>query len=236
MKQYKFFSFGLLFYCTVITVALVVLIQSLGGWRYIYFKVTHNTGATATRVARMEVFDILPVEKDSIVMLGASNMAQAEWHELFNSTRIRNRAISGDTAHAMLQRVDSILRHEPEKLFIMAGANDLFNTNDVHASLNRVLQLIGYVADRSESTTIYVQSILPVNNRISKYWIDNRSIEYINDHVRKYCLDRGIHYIDVASLFKDQSGELAERYTYDGVHINGIGYVIWQKKLSEFIG
>lgn len=235
MKGARFFLAVLFLYALLVSAALAVLVQSLGGWQYIYFKVTHNAGATATRVSRMEVFDMLPVDENSIVMLGDSNLAQPEWQEMFGSCDIRNRAISGDTAVGMLGRVDYIIANNPKKIFIMAGTNDLFNTKDAALTVSNVLALVKHVLDKRDSTTVYLQSILPVNNEISKHYIENEKIQYVNAELKKYCGVNGVEFIDIGTLLQDEQGNLATKFTYDGVHVNGLGYIVWKNALSKYM-
>ncbi len=63
--------------------------------------------------------------KAEIVMLGDSLINHAEWRDLFPSKIIANYGISGDTTAGVLDRIDSIYKINPTKVFIMVGINDL---------------------------------------------------------------------------------------------------------------
>jgi len=229
-------SLGLLvIYSLVVTFALHSIVSALGGWQYVYFKVTHHVGATATRVARAEVFEALPITEESIVFLGDSNMAQAEWGELFPQHRVHNRGISGDTSVCMLNRVDPLLSGHPKKLFVMAGTNDLLNTNDPDLTFKRLKRLIQHMLQRAQGTEIIVKGILPVNNSISSFWIDNSVIHLTNQRLSAFCHEQGLTFIDTASYFIDPNNELNKKYTYDGVHLNGIAYLKWRSILSNYL-
>lgn len=235
VKKYRLMTITSVAYASVLTVVFFILIQALGGWRYIYFKATHGAGATATKVARAEVFDFCPIQEDAIVFLGDSITAQAEWHELMPGKRVLNRGISGDTANAMVERVGPLLATNPNKIFLMVGINDLIITNDPDITFLRIQSLLQYITDNCSQTELIVQGLLPVNNSISKYWTNPENIFYINEMLKSYCESREIEYIDTASHFVGPLNELPVKYSYDGLHLNGIGYMKWKTILEQHL-
>jgi lysophospholipase L1-like esterase len=58
-------------------------------------------------------------------MLGDSLTAFVQWPDLFPDTSIANRGIAGDTIKDIAARIGPIIRMRPERVFIMAAANDL---------------------------------------------------------------------------------------------------------------
>lgn len=74
---------------------------------------------------RASLFDELKVEQSDIIFLGNSITNGAEWAELFNNYSVKNRGISGDTCEGVYDRLESILRGHPRKVFLLIGINDL---------------------------------------------------------------------------------------------------------------
>ena len=74
---------------------------------------------------RASHFRSLVSKKKCIVFLGDSLSDGAEWSELFSRQDILNRGISGDTSTGVLDRLDEVVRHQPKKIFLLIGINDI---------------------------------------------------------------------------------------------------------------
>jgi len=74
---------------------------------------------------RAALFDSLGVDSADIVLLGNSLTNGGEWDELLGMPNAVNRGISGDTTEGIADRLGSITRGKPAKIFLMAGVNDV---------------------------------------------------------------------------------------------------------------
>lgn len=70
-------------------------------------------------------FEVLPVLPGDTVFLGDSITEGGSWHELFPSSRVRNRGIGGEVTTGVLGRVNQISRGAPSQVFLLIGTNDL---------------------------------------------------------------------------------------------------------------
>ncbi|MBF0519428.1 MAG: hypothetical protein HQK92_06875 [Nitrospirae bacterium] len=189
---------------------------------------------------RTTVFDVLPTDNDSIVFFGDSITHFCEWSELFSDRRIKNRGIGGDTTEELLQRVHQIIDMKPKKVFIMIGVNDVFSGFKTEIILSNYKKILDMLLNKSGKTKIYVQSTLPVvSDDIAK------STE-INDEIIK--LNKGliamvsklnnpnIKYIDLHKDFlMPGTGQLNVKYTVDGVHLSGSGYLLWKSLIKDYV-
>ena len=82
---------------------------------------------------------------------------------------------------------------------------------------------------------IYVQSVLPVNDQMSKFGVHNDEIARMNEGIRQLAEQYGMTYIDVYPSMLDGEGHLMKDYTIDGVHLTWQGYVTWQEVLQPYI-
>ena len=58
----------------------------------------------------------------------------------------------------------------------------------------------------------------------------------INNGLRKLCRDKGLIFIDVYSALKNKDSEaLDARYTNDGLHLMGEGYMVWKSVVSKYL-
>ena len=90
-------------------------------------------------------------------------------------------------------------------------------------------------------TKIYVQSILPVNGvdtkaKAKNHWKKGAEIIEANKLIEALCEGRkNVLYIDVYSARVDQKGMLDQRYTNDGLHLMGEGYLAWKEVIEKYV-
>lgn len=190
---------------------------------------------------RISLFRVLPASPDDIIFAGNSITDGCEWAELFGDARIKNRGISGDRSYWLLDRLDPIVAGQPAKLFLMIGVNDLSTgstPDEVAANIGRLLDRF---AAESPRTEIYVQSILPVNDRdipgVSwDHWQHKAEIAETNRLIENLCQGRSnVRYIDLTPVLSDETGLLDKRYTNDGLHLTGAGYLAWKEAIEAYV-
>ena len=87
------------------------------------------------RPARAQFFRALK-SNPAVVMLGDSRTHQGDWAELFGSSRVVNRGISGDTTDGILGRIDEVTSREPRLVVMLIGVNDLRNKSPEYVANN----------------------------------------------------------------------------------------------------
>lgn len=188
---------------------------------------------------RTTLFDALPVISDDIVFLGNSITNGAEWCELFNDPRVKNRGISGDTTDGVYDRMTQVVDGRPKKIFLMIGINDVArgrSTAEIAAGIRAIAERI--VAE-SPSTRLYLQSLLPVNDCYDKF--GNHTSRYlqvpdINAEIQRIAADTGAVYIDLFTSFADPaSGKMRPELTNDGLHLLGAGYLLWRELVTPYV-
>ena len=178
-------------------------------------------------------FETLPQADADIIFLGDSLTDSCEWQELFRNVRLKNRGISGDTTNGVLNRIDEVLESKPRKIFIMIGINDLNQGVKVEDILNNYKIILKYFQEKTPQTEVFVQSLLPLNNQNFPNNGMNKKIIELNDKLRKLSQKSSFHYIDLYSSFLDGDNQLDARYTTDGIHLNGQGYLLWKESIEQ---
>ena len=200
---------------------------------------TQLSKAAVYHVQRATLFERLPITSKDIVFLGNSITDGCEWAELFDNPRIKNRGISADKTKDVLERLDPIVKGHPQKVFLMIGINDLSVDEEPGEVVVRVHQILERFMQESPRTELYVQSVLPVNNKFPNYAEHyggkNAEILKVNEGLRRLCEELGVTYIDLHSALKDENGKLDERYTNDGLHLLGEGYLVWKAKIERYV-
>ncbi len=127
--------------------------------------------------------------------------------------------------------LDALSAHPAKKVYIMLGANSLMSNFD------RLIELYGRLVDEvinrtGKDTVIYVQSVLPINEPLFhvKYapnTTTNADIDRFNAKLCAMAAQKGVYYLDVASVFKDENNAMPESNTPDGMHIISSQYITW---------
>lgn len=217
----------------ILIVILAGFIQTFGGPKYFWFRLT-NSGVTGESEGRNEHFNDLAVPRNAIVMLGDSLTHHGEWHELLDNPRVVNRGIFGQWSEVLYSRLDYLAPLQPEKVFIMTGINDLRGRTPPEIAETHA-KIVQRIEQETPAALVFVQSVLPVNNDIQNTGRTNEDIVVLNTHLASVCEQQACTYIDLHSQFVDTENRLHERFTHDGVHMSGDGYRLWAQLIEPYV-
>ena len=187
---------------------------------------------------RATLFDVLPVDSNSIVMLGNSLTHGCEWHELFGMSNVLNRGINGDIVQGIRERVEPIVKGHPKKIFLLSGVNDVSHNLTADSIVEAFGSLISYIREQTPETKLYVESLLPINNSFKRYkniFGKEQVIRDINAKLEAVVKSNGATWINVNPAFCDEEGNLRSDLTNDGLHLLGPGYLMWRDLLLPYI-
>ncbi len=187
---------------------------------------------------RASLFDLLPVDSTDIVFVGNSLTHGCEWHELFGMPNIKNRGINGDIVEGIMERIDPVVNGHPAKIFLLVGVNDVSHNLTADSVSTAIGQLIDYIRTKTPQTKLYVQSLLPINNSFKRYkaiFGKEQVIRDINTRVSAMADDKGFTWINSRPIFADKDDNLDPRWTNDGLHLLGEGYMQWRDFLLPYV-
>ena len=229
----------ILLYCSLFLNILALgvagfFIHRLGGWDYAKLRLQPPTeGLYHHKVGHFEKLDERP---GCIIFLGDSQTEQAEWHELFgDAPMVLNRGVSGDFSIGVLDRLPETLRHKPLKIFLLVGVNDLIFGNKVSEIEAVYRSIVHKIRAETPDTELYLQSILPLNNLLRNTGASNEKVMELNGRILQIAHDYALPYLDIATPLKDAEGNLAVKFSEDGLHLNGLGYVVWKKQIEQYV-
>ena len=185
---------------------------------------------------KVTLHSLLPKTRGDIVFLGNSITDIGEWAEIWNNKKVKNRGISGDNTFGVLARLYSIVATKPSKIFIMIGINDIARQTPDSIIISNYIKILSFIKNNSPITKIVVQSILPTNNDFKefvKHQNKETHIKYLNTALQNYCEKNSLVYVELHDAFLDENNKLNKKYTNDGLHINGYGYMLWKKILKK---
>ncbi len=184
---------------------------------------------------KTDMYRILPNTEGEIIFLGDSITDRCEWAELFQNVNVKNRGLSGDRTSGLLDRLDEVIESKPDKIFVMIGVNDLRHDVPLYTIVGNYRNLVKRILLGSPGTRVIVQSVLPVNNIIGKPKTTCEKVLKLNEEISKIAADFGLVYIDLNKSFVDEKGMLDNKYSEDGLHINGEGYLLWASLIEEYV-
>lgn len=172
-----------------------------------------------------------------VVFFGNSITRGSCFDRYFPNVSICNLGYSGDNTDGMLFRVKQIKTVNPEKVFVMAGINDLHVqtiwTEQVFS--DKYATMVDSIKQAVPTARIFLQSILPVNPFMKAGKTFNwDKIVKCNEIVRKIADQKGCVYVDLYRLYA-VDGIMPKELTRDGVHLYPEAYDRWAEEIRLFI-
>ena len=190
-----------------------------------------RSGMRESIAARRSQFEQLTPRPGQFVFLGDSNIEQGAWNEWFPSLPCINRGIGGDTVNGVRLRLDSAI-NQPLGVSLVIGSNDVADfrgSRKVPEVADELHRLITDIKSLAPSAALFLNSVLPRNRAMSD------AIRSLNERYRDLAIKTGTTYIDVWSALSATDGSVRPEFTFDGHHLNGLGYRTWVDVLRPHV-
>lgn len=178
---------------------------------------------------RLDQYRKMPTLKGAIIFLGNSLTDAGKWNDIAPELPILNRGISGDISYGVLARLDEVLRHQPRKLFLMIGVNDLKRGIPTDNIIRNYGRIVRRVQKDSPKTKIYLNSILPIlpEKLIESFKaVNNADIAKLNEGLKQLASShKNVQFVNLHQVVANNKGELRAEITPDGIHLEVAAYV-----------
>jgi lysophospholipase L1-like esterase len=128
----------------------------------------------------------------------------------------------------VLARLDPVL-HQPAKLFLMIGTNDVWLDEPTESILATVRQIVTTVRERTPSTELYVQSVTPRTATLAG------AIRAVNVGLQELAVEVGATYVELFDLMCDGSGALRPGFSLDELHLEPPAYELWREAIRPYV-
>lgn len=121
------------------------------------------------------------------------------------------------------------------KIYIMIGVNDL-SYGTLTSFADSYFSAIDTIREYQPNAIIYVQSIVGITEKEERYSpnrFNNQTVLNRNAILKARCNDESIVYLDLFSVYADESGYLNPEYSADGLHIKPDYTYIWEDFLKS---
>lgn len=135
---------------------------------------------------------------------------------------------------------DAIAQIKPRKIFILLGTNDvaLYGVEQTVANADTE---ISRMLEASPGADIFIMSTTPKYSPAESNVdgaLNNADIDALNVAMRQFAVEKGYNFMNIAPLFKDETGGLAADYCSDkegmGIHFTSAAYDIWLNFLYSY--
>lgn len=136
------------------------------------------------------------------------------------------------TPHGYVTLKELLENNEYNKIYLMLGINEA--GYEVDKTVEKYEKLVDFVKEKQPDAKIFVMANLHVTNaKASGSYINNKTLNKINEGISAFAEKDNVFYLDVNELFDDNNGGLAPSKTGDGVHLYAKFYVEWGKWIVD---
>ena len=170
-------------------------------------------------------------KKSNILFFGDSLTSEANWNDFFlDYNYISNKGQEGNNTADALKRIETVLKNNPSKVFIMLGINDIFQsipTNDIISNYELIIDIL-----LKDKINVFVQSTISCYIPYCGAETSNQ-VNELNKALIVLTSKKNVQFINLSELSSVYG--LQEKYTRDGIHLSFIGYEYWIHQLKPFL-
>lgn len=139
----------------------------------------------------------------------------------------------------VMNHLEEIKAANPQRLFILLGANDLADpVRDAERIATQYANIYAQLHEALPDCRIYVESMFPVweekyKQQYTSSDISNEKISQFNELLANKIEGQGVYFVDVAPSMRDENGELYHDMTTDGMHLKKAYYGYWLNVLQS---
>lgn len=183
----------------------------------------------------VSIHAVTPVRTGDVVFAGDSQIAVCPWNEWYGAAAVKNRGIVGDGVFGLAHRLPALIAEPPRQLYILTGANDLWNGYSLEDVLATYRRLLDDLRRQAPGTEVYVLSTTFMVRSHVHHARANRHARALNAALPAVAARGGATFVDVASPMLRSDGTLDPRYTHDGGHLNGAGCAAAVEALAPYV-
>jgi len=183
----------------------------------------------ASDIEPEEKIKYVEVNKEKILFLGDSitDLYNLKLYYDNKDKEFINSGRSGYKTTDLLKNFRNMLgQFDPDTVVILIGTNDLSIGTPNDKIVSNIKKIVNEITSIEPNKKIYIQSIYPINKskRPKGEKRDNKNIKYINEELKKFCVENNITFIDLYDSLTDRDGDLKSSYSEDGLHLTDAGY------------
>ena len=232
----RFFAIVLLGLCTFVVAVGVGKSGYLGVlktyvYAILYRPLTDQHILAPYHKDKVDLFTALERQQCDAVLIGDSLIDNGHWGELLTDYQVINRGVQGIVISDLINMLDQIDLISSPIVVVMIGINDIRRNIPRDELFQNYAFLVDRLTDRYEFVLVHSVLLTKIEGRGL-----NQRIQDFNFELKRLAeRSERIVYVDLNTIFSPD-GFLADRYSFDGIHLNGQGYLKWRDVISKHIG
>ena len=175
-----------------------------------------------------------PESACDVLFYGDSLTAGGNFGDFFPDLHVVNLGINGATLEDLTEWVPRVSAHHPDKIFVMAGGNNL-EAGNAEECAALFLGLLDALREACPYAEIYVESMLPADKAIaSRANRPNRVVRDYNRRIEELAEEYGLPYLDIYPAYEDHGG-LNSELTEDGIHLKADAFGPWAEIVRPYL-
>ena len=131
---------------------------------------------------------------------------------------------------------DALAACGAKKVFIQLGMNDIALVG-IDKTIENWGVMLGRIREKNPDIEVYIQSGTPIYIGGEKGGLNNPNMDRYNERLKVFAEENGCHYIDIATVMKNEQGGLKAEFSLDKyVHVNYTACDAWAMVLKEYVG
>lgn len=182
------------------------------------------------------------VKEPDIIFIGDSIVEYYPLQELLQTNKVLiNRGIRGYKTDLLLDNLDAHLFGSAlDKVFILIGTNDIGKEIPQSETLENLEGVIQKISREYPLAQIQLLSVLPVNEgeeyKGTVYLRTNGKIQDLNRAYQGLAsIYTNVQFIDLYETLLDETGQLGQEFTTDGLHLTIAGYAVLSSELDKYL-
>ncbi|MDR2349023.1 MAG: GDSL-type esterase/lipase family protein [Deltaproteobacteria bacterium] len=174
----------------------------------------------------------------TIAMLGDSLTEYNVWTSIAPDDEVVNLGLGGDTAAALVFRLNRVALANPDLVFLQIGINDLCQGRSPGELARNHARVWKKLRDGIPGLRLAVQTLAPVREEKFFRKTDsptNALVREANALLAEAARKSGTELLDIFGPLGGEDGKLSDDMTDDGLHLTPKAYETWMNSLGEFL-
>ena len=182
---------------------------------------------TIEQYRRFDKRNLLP--SDPVLFVGSSSIVYWETSVSFPGYPVINRGFGGASLPEVIHFYDDVIKKHAPSVVVVYCDIDVENGKSPEFSVQAFKQLVNRISEDFPTTNIVFLSMKPtlIDDVLGKQVRENKIMT--NNLLADYSDSKdNLHYVDVSRvMFADDTGLKDEIFLDDGMHLNALGYELW---------
>lgn len=182
---------------------------------------------TIEQYRRLDMRSLLP--SDPVLFVGSSSIVHWDTSVSFSGYPVINRGFGGASLPEIIHFYDDVIKKYDPSVIVVYSDIDVENGKSPEFSVQAFKQLVNRISKDFPMTNIVFLSMKPtlIDDVLGKQVRENKIIT--NSLLAEYSNRKdNLHYVDVSTImFADDTRLKNEIFLDDGMHLNALGYGLW---------